>query len=161
MGPERSDSTTMEQYITVATFNDRTPADRLAERLNQEGISADVFDESNAQRFLMLNLEPRAHMRVRVDKDASERAAEKIAELDRAEGLMKEAIRCPQCGSSRIEYPQFSRRTLMSAFPAAFAATGLFEKEYYCESCAYTWPAVEKVPPKLDGLNWPEGTRVP
>ena len=48
----------MEQYLTVATFNERAPAERLASRLNQEGISADVFDESDAQRFLMLNLEP-------------------------------------------------------------------------------------------------------
>ena len=151
----------MEQYLTVATFNERAPAERLASRLNNEGISADVFDESDAQRFLLLNLEPRAHMRVRVDKNAAERAAEKIAEWDRSEGIMNDAVRCPQCGSSRIEYPQFSRRTLMSAFPAAMAATGLFEKEYYCEACAYTWPAVEKVEPVRDGLNWPEGTRVP
>lgn len=151
----------MEQYITVATFNDRAPAENLAARLNKEGISADVFDESDAQRFLLLNLEPRAQMRVRVDKDAGETAMQKIAELDRAEGVMKDAVRCPQCGSSRIEYPQFSRRTLMSAFPAAVAATGLIDKEYYCEACSYTWPAVEKVEPKRDGLNWPEGTRVP
>ena len=151
----------MEQYLTVATFNERAPAEMIAARLNEAGISADVFDESDAQRFLLMNLEPRAHMRVRVDKDAGERAMEKLHEWDRSEGIMRDAVRCPQCGSSRIEYPQFSRRTLMSAFPAAVAATGLIDRESYCEACAFTWPAEVKPPPKLDGLNWPEGTRVP
>jgi hypothetical protein len=151
----------MEQYLTVATFNERTPAEQVAARLNEAGISADVFDESDAQRFLLMNLEPKAHMRVRVDKDLGEKAMEKLREWDRAEGLLRNAVRCPQCGSSRIEYPQFSRRTLMSAFPAAVAATGLIDREYYCEACAFTWPDVEKVETKRDPLNWPEGTRVP
>ncbi|HET6409048.1 MAG TPA: hypothetical protein VFG14_14265 [Chthoniobacteraceae bacterium] len=151
----------MEQYLTVATFNEREPAETLALRLRDAGISADVFDESDAQRFLLMNLEPKAHMRVRVDKDVGERAIEKLREWDRTENIMQAAVRCPQCGSSRIEYPQFSRRTLMSAFPAAAAAAGLIEREYYCEACAFTWPAEEKVQPKLDVLNWPEGTRVP
>ncbi|MHA3770671.1 hypothetical protein ACXR0O_03935 [Verrucomicrobiota bacterium sgz303538] len=151
----------MEQFLTVATFNEREPADRIANRLRAAGFNADVFDESDAQRFLMLNLEPRAHMRVRVDKDEGDRAILLLDEWDKADGAMHDAVRCPQCGSSRIEYPQFSRRTLMSAFPAAAAAMGLVEREFYCENCQFTWPAEVKEQPKLDVLNWPEGTKVP
>jgi hypothetical protein len=151
----------MEQYLTIATFNEREPAERVANRLREAGIAADVFDESDAQRFLLMNLAPKAHMRVRVDKDAGERAMEKLHEWDRTDGILRDSVRCPQCGSSRIEYPQFSRRTLMSALPAAAAAAGLIDREFYCEACAYTWPAEDKVPRKLDVLNWPEGTRVP
>ena len=151
----------MEQYLTVATFNAREPAERIAARLREAGFKSDVFDESDAQRFLMLNMEPKAHMRVRVDKDDGERAIQLLNEWDKQDGAMRDAVRCPQCGSSRIEYPQFSRRTLMSALPAAAAAMGLVEREYYCEACSYTWPDEVKEPPKLDVLNWPEGTRVP
>lgn len=151
----------MDQFLTIATFNDREPADRLAGRLREAGFDADVFDESAAQKWLLLNVKPRAHMRVRVGKDEGEKAMELLREWDRNERVMAEAVRCPQCGSSRVEFPQFSRRTLMSAFPAALAAAGVIEQSYYCEACAFTWPAEERPDVKMDVLNWPEGTRVP
>src|SRR5947209_13778453 len=112
----------MEEFMTVATFNDREPADRLTTRLREAGFNADLFDETQAQKWLLLNLKPRAHMRVRVLKQESERAMQKLREWNAADGAMRDAVTCPQCHSSRIEFPQFSRRTLMSALPAAAAA---------------------------------------
>ena len=114
----------MDQLLTIATFNDREPADRLTTRLRDAGFNADVFDESAAQKWLLLNLKPRAHMRVRVPKADGDRAMQQLRDWDAADGAMKEAIRCPQCGSSRIEYPQFSRRTLMGALPAVAGRGG-------------------------------------
>jgi rubredoxin len=151
----------MEQYLTIATFNDREPADRLTTRLRAAGFNADVFDESSAQKWLLLNLKPRAHMRVRVPKDDGERAMQQLRDWDAADGALKDAVRCPQCGSSRIEYPQFSRRTLMGALPAAAAAAGIIERQYFCEACGFTWDAEPKEAPELDVLNWPKGTRIP
>ncbi len=151
----------MDQTLTIATFNEREPADRLSVRLREAGFKAEVFDESAAQKWFLLNLTPRAHMRVRVPEQDGDRAMDLIKEWDAADGALKDAVRCPQCHSSRIEYPQFSRRTLMSAFPAAAAAAGIIEKQFYCESCGFTWDAEPKPPMKLDVLNWPEGTRVP
>lgn len=151
----------MEQYLTIATFNESEPAHRLTNRLLAAGFKADVFDESAAQKWLLLNLKPKAHMRVRVPKEEGERAMKTLHEWDAADAALKDAVRCPQCGSSRIEYPQFSRRTLMSALPAAAAAAGIIERQFYCEACGFTWDAEPKPQPKLDVLNWPEGTRVP
>ena len=151
----------MEQSLTVATFNDRAPADRLCARLREAGFNADVFDESGAQKWLLLNLKPLAQMRVRVAKEEGDRALETLKQWQAADGAMNEAVRCPQCGSSRIEYPQFSRRTLMSALPAAAAAAGLIEKQFYCEACGFTWESEPKPQPELDVLNWPKGTRAP
>jgi rubredoxin len=144
----------MEEYLTIATFNERAPADLLTTRLREAGFNADVFDESQAQKWLLLNLKPRAHMRVRVLKEEGDRALQTLAEWDKAEGVLRDSVRCPQCGSSRIEYPQFSRRTLMSALPAAAAAVGIIEREYYCEACGYTWEAEPKPQKELDVLNW-------
>ena len=145
----------MEQSLTVATFNDRAPADRLCVRLIEAGFKADLFDESSAQKWLLLNLTPKAHMRVRVPREEGDRALAQLKEWDGAESVLKEAVRCPQCASSRIEYPQFSRRTLMSALPAAAAAAGLIERQFYCEACGFTWDAEPKPEPNLDVLNWP------
>ncbi len=78
------------------------------------------LDESAAQALFFLNRHPRAHMRVWVRKEEYERAIELIREWEQ-EGVMSQAVRCPQCGSSRIEYPQFSRRTAESVFFALLA----------------------------------------
>src|SRR3954469_9272380 len=102
----------MEEFITIATFNDRAPADRLTARLREAGFQADLFDESQAQKWLLLNLKPRAHMRVRVLKEQGDRALKTLTEWDAADGALKQSVQCPQCHSSRIEFPQFSRRTL-------------------------------------------------
>ena len=74
---------------------------------------------------------------------------------------MAQAVRCPQCGSSRIEYPQFSRRTAGSMFFALLSAAHLIPREYYCENCQFTWP--DKVAPEIDrdALNWPRDSKVP
>lgn len=151
----------MEQLITVATFNEREPADRIAARLREAGIDAEVYDESDEQKWKLFNLHPRAHMRVRVHTTEEERALAHLAEARGSEPALQHALHCPECGSSQIEFPQFSRRTLMGALPAALAATGVIAQEFYCESCQFTWPPTAKTEPELDLLNWPKGTRVP
>ncbi|MDR3405848.1 MAG: hypothetical protein P4L99_25405 [Chthoniobacter sp.] len=119
----------MEQLITVATFNEREPAEHIAMRLREAGLFAEVFDESNEQKWQLFNLHPRAQMRVRVHTEEESRALALLAQWDHSEPALSLAIRCPKCGSSRIEFPQFSRRTLMGALPAAVAATGLIAQE--------------------------------
>ncbi len=151
----------MEQLITVATFNEREPADRIAALLRDSGIEADVYDESNEQKWKLFNLHPRAHMRVRVHSTEEDRAQALLAEAKGSEPALEQAVICPECGSSRIEFPQFSRRTLMGALPAALAATGVIAQEFFCEACHFTWPAEEKSHPELDILNWPKDTKVP
>src|SRR4030095_9378091 len=77
------------------------------------------------------------------------------AKLDRTNGVLSQAVRCPECGSMRIEYPQFSRRTIMGALPSALAAAGVIERDFYCEACHFTWPAEPPKPgPNLDSLWW-------
>src|SRR5215218_7081184 len=93
----------MEKTFTVATFNDRAPADTVASRLREGGFDADIFDESGAQKWLMLNMTPRAHMRVRVPNVEGERALQTLREWDAKDQVLKDAVHCPQCGSSRVE----------------------------------------------------------
>jgi len=151
----------MEQNITVATFNDRAPAEKIAQRLRDLGLHADLYDESNEQKWKLFNLDPRAHMRVRVHTSEEERAHALVKEWHETEGALADAVHCPECGSSKIEFPQFSRRTLMGALPAALAATGVIDKEYYCEDCHFTWPDEVKLEPVLDALNWPKNLSLP
>ena len=146
----------MEQLITVATFNDREPADVVAARLREAGFSAEVYDESNEQKWKLFNLTPRAHLRVRVQMSEESGALAQIKQWDSDE-VIGLAVHCPECRSSQIEFPQFSRRTIMGALPAALAATGVIDQQFYCESCHFTWPAEPPKKPDVDILNWPVG----
>jgi hypothetical protein len=151
----------MEQLITVATFNERAPADKIAARFREAGLAAEVYDESNEQKWKLWNLHPRAHMRVRVHSTEENRAQALLDEWQSTEPALAHLLKCPECGSSRIEFPQFSRRTIMGALPAALAATGVIAREYYCESCHFTWPDETRAEPELDALNWRKGAKVP
>ena len=150
----------MEQLITVATFNEREPATQIATRLRGAGLNAEVYDESHEQKWKLWNLHPRAHMRVRVHSAEENRAKALLDEWQGQEPALAQAIKCPECGSSRIEFPQFSRRTLMGALPAVAANLGVIAKEYYCESCHFTWPDEVKPEPELDRLNWRKTDKV-
>ena len=100
-------------------------------------------------------------MRVRVHSHEADSAHARLKEWHETEGALADAVHCPECGSSKIEFPQFSRRTLMGALPAALAATGVIAQEYYCESCHFTWPDTVPVEPELDALNWPKASSAP
>jgi hypothetical protein len=150
----------MEQLITVATFNEREPADRIATRLREAGVNAEVYDESLEQKWKLLTFKPRAHMRVRVHSTEENRAHALLDEWQHSEPALDWAIKCPECGSSRIEFPQFSRKTLMGALPAIAATAGVIAQEYYCENCHFTWPPEVKPAPDLDVLNWKKSDRM-
>jgi len=145
----------MEQLLTVASFNEFAPAEMLKDRLIAAGLNADILDDSGAQAALFSGKEPRAHMKVRVRKHEAEKALELLAEWEK-EGLLREAVHCPQCGSSRVEFPQFSRDTSASMFFGALAAVKLIPREFYCENCQFTWPDKVEAEIERDALNWPK-----
>jgi len=145
----------MEQLITLATFNEISKAEPLKERLKAAGLWSEIQDESAAQKTWFMTNHPKAHIRIRVKKEDFQAAQKLLSEWDVADGVLRDAVRCPECGSSRIEYPQFSRRTGVSAGFALLASTGIIDRTYYCENCQFTWPDKPPEEPNLDVLNWP------
>jgi hypothetical protein len=84
----------MEQLITVATFNEREPAEQIATRLRDTGFVAEVYDESNEQKWKLFNLHPRAHMRVRVQASEEERALAQLEEWRHHEPALERSVKC-------------------------------------------------------------------
>ncbi len=145
----------MAEFISIATFNSKPPAEILATRLREAGFASEVFDESQEQKWHLFQLDPHAHMRVRVPEPELQRATEQLEAWRGGEPSLAEAVRCPSCSGTRIEYPQFSRRTLVGALPAIAAAAGIIERNYFCEACQFTWPAEPaKAQPERDALGW-------
>ena len=146
----------MAEFISIASFNDKEPAEKLAARLREAGFDSEVFDESMEQKWHLFQLQPHAHMRVRVLDATSQQALQQLRDWEGSEPALAAAVHCPECGSTCVEYPQFSRKTLLGALPALAAAAGVIERDYYCETCHFTWPAETPKPDvEVDRLNWP------
>ena len=105
----------------------------------QAGIRADVHNEGHLQTVAFMS-RPQANHKVMVEDTDFERAQELMVEWEATDPDIASAlIRCPQCGSSRIEYPQLTRKFLTPAVASVLFALRVFPKEFYCEDCHYTW----------------------
>ena len=133
----------MSDHISVASFDEHEEAQTLADRLLAEGFDATMQNDSAEQFWKFYNMHPRAHCHVRVPKGVVDAALRRLSELDAAEGILKSAVRCPECRSSQVEYPQFSRGTIVGALPSIAAAAGIIERQFYCSACHFTWPPAE------------------
>src|SRR5262245_40311548 len=140
--------------LTLVTFNSLEPAEALKHRLEEAGIHAVVHDESKLQKYWFLTA-PTAAQKVEVDRRDFETAKRLLAECSEHETLLKDAVRCPECGSSRIEYPQFTRKFITPTLVEIVTVLRLVPREFYCEDCHYTWPREAQKDPERDLLGWP------
>ena len=140
--------------VTVLTFNEPEQAEPLKRRLEEAGIPAAIYDERRLQKAF-LSRDSLAGIRLRVDRKDFDRARAMLAEWDKQEGVLRDAIHCPDCGSSRVQYPQFTRKFVLPNFGALLCAIGLMEWKFFCQNCQFTWPRKLNLRPDLDVLGWP------
>lgn len=125
--------------IPVALFNDRARAEPVQKRLAESGIQAEIHDELRLEKLWFVS-KPAAGVRIEVPANQFEETEQLLLKWD-TEGALRGAIRCPECKSLRVDYPQFTRKSMLTNLAMGLAAeAGLVEKEYYCEDCHYTWP---------------------
>ena len=141
--------------VTILTFHEPAHAEPLRGRLASAGILTQIHDERNLQKFWFMS-ESLAGIRLRVDRADYERAVKLLDEWDAAEGALAHAVRCPECRSSEVEYPQFTRKFFSPSIYALLCKAGLFQKRFYCTHCHFTWPLRERIESKKDILGWPE-----
>jgi rubrerythrin len=132
--------------VTIATYNEQTKAKHVREKLEQSGVRADIIGEGTIQRVAFMS-KPQANVKVKVDEADFEKAQKLMREWESADPEIGSALRCPQCGSAEIEFPQLTRKFLTPAIASVLFALKVFPKEFYCRSCHYTWPDKE-VPEK-------------
>jgi hypothetical protein len=126
--------------MPVALFSNRDKAEPLKQRLVDSGIRAEVHDELRLEKLWFVS-RPATGARLEVPAEQFERACQRLHELDAQEAALREAIRCPECKSLRVDYPQFTRKFFIPNLAMGLmAAVGAVEKEFYCEDCHFTWP---------------------
>lgn len=131
--------------VTIATFNEPAKAKHLKERLQQAGLKADIHNESHLQAVAFMS-RPQANVKVNVDEEDFAAAQKLLVEWETTDPDIGSAIHCAQCGSSRIEYPQLTRKFITPAIASILFALKVFQKEFYCEDCHFTWSNEEDQP---------------
>jgi hypothetical protein len=148
----------MNNTVSLATFNELGPAQQLQQRLLGAGISASIHDESKIERFWFMTA-PLAAIHIDVPQKEYLRAHRSIEEWDKTDGALRDAVRCPECGSSRIEFPQIPRKFLMPTLLRFFMWLGVVPRAYYCLDCQCTWPTEVRKERELDVLGFPRDSR--
>lgn len=124
--------------VTIATFNEPAKAKHLKERLQQAGLKADIHNERYLQSVAFM-AKPQANVKVQVDEEDFVAAQQFMLAWEATDPDIGSAIRCPQCGSPRIEYPQMTRKFLTPGLVSILFALRIFQKEFYCQECHFTW----------------------
>lgn len=125
--------------VTIATLHEPAKAKGLKERFQAAGVPVDIHNESHLQQAAFMS-RPQANVKLQVNDDDFERAQALMVEWEATDPDIAAAIvRCPQCNSSSIDYPQLSRKSITPGLAGVLFALRMFPKEFYCENCHYTW----------------------
>jgi len=100
--------------LPVATFNERAPAELLCGQFLRAGVPATIHDESWLERYWVMS-EPLAAIHVIVTQPDYLRARHLMDEWEFTTEFLRLSVRCPECHSSCIEFPQITRKFLTPA----------------------------------------------
>jgi hypothetical protein len=139
----------------VATFGEAEKANAVKAKLEQAGIPAVVGDESKLQKFLFMS-KPLASQKVYVDDADADKARAFLQDANATDPILDGEVRCFECGSPRVQYPQFTRKFITTTLVELGCLLGIIERRFYCMDCHYTWPVNVKLRKKTDILNWPK-----
>ena len=124
--------------VTIATFNEPAKAKHLKQRFAESGVDADIHNEARMQHVMLSDAQ--ANAKVMVEEKDFPKAQKLMVEWESTDPDIRTAVRCPQCQSPRIQYPQLARSfPFVPGLASIFFALGVFEKQFYCEDCHNTW----------------------
>jgi hypothetical protein len=125
--------------IPVALFSDRAEAELVRQRLAELGFEASLSEGTGLTKPWLIS-DRAGCVRVEVPAQQFNKAEQFLIEWDAAEGAPRQAIRCPECGSFRVDYPQYAKHSLLTNLTMGLMAQLHFiEREFYCDDCHFTW----------------------
>ncbi len=126
-------------WFRLALFMDRSEAEKVRQRLGEARIRAELHHEPAVARFWFIS-NRESGVRLEVPANYSERAVRLLERWDVETDWLRSAVRCPECGSLRIDYPQFTEKSLLTNLLMGLAAEiRILEKDFYCEECHCMW----------------------
>ncbi len=133
-----------QPWGNVAIFENASDGKTLETALKDRGFETRTYNDKLLQCVLFL-CPPHATIRVQVRGNDFKRATCCLDHEPATSVLLRRAIRCPSCGSLRVQYPQMTRRFLL---PTLFLHLGIIFRviahEAYCENCHWLWSLSRK-----------------
>src|SRR6185369_368319 len=127
-------------WSRLAAFNKLKSAQALVDFLQQHWFVVRLYDERKLQRFWFL-ARPIAGICVQVPEESIPVVREFLATQPETEELLGRAVHCPSCNSTRVHYPQMTRKNVLPTLVAhGLVSLGFLRHECYCEDCHFTWP---------------------
>jgi hypothetical protein len=115
---------------SIALFGSRSDAEVIQKRFVESGIPAELHDCAGIHG---------AH--VVVPSDKFEQSYAQLQNWDAAQNGIRGAVRCPECHSFRVDFPQYTHKSALPNLLVGFLANiGAMRKEFYCHDCHFTWP---------------------
>lgn len=125
--------------VTIATFDEPTKAKHLKDRFGESGVSADVQTDGQMQQVAS-GSNARGNVKVLIHEKDFDKAHNLLVEWEASDPAVGSAIRCPQCKSPRIDYPQLARKfPFVPGLVGILLALKIIPKEFYCQDCHFTW----------------------
>ena len=132
--------------IPVALASNREKAESIQRRLREDGFAATIREEGLRQKLWFVSRQS-AGVYIEVPSSQFEAAEKRLESWAAAEAGLPDVIRCPECGSFRVDYPQYTPQSTLTNLAMGLAAeVGVVEKDYYCEACHFDWPKEENKP---------------
>jgi len=125
--------------VRIALFKNLETAEPVQQRLLKAGIPVEIHPEPAFAKLWFVS-NHRGGIRLEVPAGLVEDCSKLIAKWD-ADGVLFTPIRCPECRSLRVDYPQFTEKSLLTNLVMGLLAeVRLLPREYYCEDCHNMWP---------------------
>lgn len=135
--------------IRIALFDRREHAEPVREGLVRAGFQAKIHEESRLVLAWFVS-KSAAGIRLEVPAEQVAEATKFLLDWDAREGVLRYAVRCPECKSLRIDYPQFTQRSFLPNLTLGLASEiSLIDKEYYCEDCHCMWTKPGRKPGRV------------
>ena len=133
-----------QPWGNVAIFENASDGKMLETALKDRGFETRTYNDKLLQCVLFL-CPPHATIRVQVRGNDFKKATCFLDHEPATSVLLRRAIRCPSCGSLRVQYPQMTRRFLL---PTLLLHLGIIFRvivhEAYCENCHWLWSLSKK-----------------
>jgi hypothetical protein len=134
-----SSSRKTQPWVNVALFENTSDGQMLEMDLKNKGFETRTYNDKLLQYVLFL-CPPHATTRVQVRGNDFKNISYFLGHEPTTSFLLQRAIRCPSCGSLRVQYPQMTRRFLL---PTLFLHLGIIFRvivhQAYCENCHWLW----------------------
>jgi hypothetical protein len=126
--------------VRLALFPNEAAAVPVREALLGAGIGVEIHRELQLQRLWFVSAKT-AGARLEVPLAQWEGATALLKQWDAVDAIPGQAIRCPECRSMRVDFPQYTPKSFLTNLAIGLLAElRLVERQYYCEECHCMWP---------------------